>query len=216
MTNIVVKPVRGPRWTQKRLVDMLVDCYGPSSRGPIDVASVAEHVGVTPATVRRWLRRGDGPPSRVRATPPRQRIIQLQRASEEVEVRNERQYTYALEASGKVERGDTIPPWRTQGWLNEHTVAIVEVHGKPWHQVVVTKANHRAMTELGRRAKILDTVTVPNRFWAQVVAHNVMVRQQHWRVHPAKSELAIGRTQVWMADAPAVDLAALTVVPSPL
>lgn len=209
MTTTASRPVKGPRWTQKRFVDMLIDCYGPSPRGPIDVAAVADHVGVTPTTVRRWLHNPNRPPSRVRAGLPPGRITQLQRANDETETRNERQYRYALDAIDKVERDDTIPPWRTQGWLDEHTVAIVAIHGKPWHQVVVTKANHRALMALRLRADIIDTAVLPNRFWAQVIAHNVMVRQQNWRVHPAKRQLDIGRTQVWMADAPPVDLAAI-------
>jgi len=36
-----------------------------------------------------------------------------------------------------------------------------------------------------------------------------MSGQQAWRVHPTMQRLDAGRTQVWMADAPAVDLAAL-------
>ena len=51
---------------------------------------------------------------------------------------------------------------------------------------------------------------MPTRFHAQVLAHTVMVRQQAWRVHPTAQRLAAGRTQVWMADAPPLDLAALT------
>ena len=206
MTGSVGKPVRGPRWTQKRFVDMLVDCYGPSSRGPIDVAAVAAHVGVTPTTVRRWLKDDRGTPSRITAGLPRHRLPQLQRASEKVESRNEGRYLYALEAIDLVERGNIISPWQTQGWLAEHTVAVVEVHGKPWWQVAVTKANALAMMRLRGRGTILDTVAVPDRFHAQVLAHNVMLRQQNWRVCPAESQLSIGRTQVWMADAPAIDL----------
>lgn len=202
----VVTPARGPRWTQKRFVDMLIDCYGPSSRGPIDIAAVAAHVGVTPATVRRWLHNDRGAPSRVKTGVPRRRLTQIQRASEEVEERNEGRYRYALSAIAQIEAGQIIPPWREQNWLDDHLVVIVEIHGKPWHQVVVTKGNHRAMAALRRRARILQTEIVPHRFYAEALAHHVMVRQQHWRVHPAKSHLAIGRTQVWMADAPAVDL----------
>lgn len=204
--DTVVTPARGPRWTQKRFVDMLVDCYGPSSRGPIDIAAVAAHVGVTPAAVRRWLHNDRGAPSRVRAHLPRRRLTQIQRASEEVEERNEGRYRYALSAIGLIEAGQILPPWREQNWLDAHTVAVVEIHDKPWHQVVVTKGNHRAVAALRRRASILQSEVVPNRFYADALAHHVMIRQQHWRVHPAKSQLAIGRTQVWMADAPAVDL----------
>ena len=47
---------------------------------------------------------------------------------------------------------------------------------------------------------------MPTQFHAQVLTHAVMVRQRAWRVHPAIERLPVGRTQVWMDDAPAVDL----------
>ena len=100
-----------------------------------------------------------------------------------------------------------LPVWRQQGWLEQHTVAIIEIHGKPWLQVAITNANKRAMAELLRRGELTASATVPTRFHAQVLAHAVMTRQQAWRVHPTAQRLAAGRTQVWMADAPAVDLA---------
>ena len=50
---------------------------------------------------------------------------------------------------------------------------------------------------------------MPTRFDAQVLAHTVMTRQQAWRVHPTPEQLTQGRTNVWMADAPAVYLAEL-------
>ena len=65
------------------------------------------------------------------------------------------------------------------------------------------------MGELRRRGAMVDNLTVPTRFHAQVLAHAVMIRQQAWRVHPTAQRLAAGRTQVWMADAPPVDLSAL-------
>ncbi|EUA37971.1 hypothetical protein I549_4320 [Mycobacterium avium subsp. avium 2285 (R)] len=52
----------------------------------------------------------------------------------------------------------------------------------------------------------MDYIEVPTRFHAQVLAHSVMHRQQAWRVHPAAHLLSTGRTQVWMADAPPVQL----------
>ena len=109
----------------------------------------------------------------------------------------------------KVAAASILPAWREQGWLDQHTVAILEVHGKPWLQVAVTNANTRALGELRRRGKIVNSTTVPTRFHAQVHAHAVMTRQQAWRVHPTPQRLSAGRTQVWMADAPSMDLQAV-------
>lgn len=205
-----IRPVRGPRWTRKRLIGMLIDCYGTSPRGAVNVAAIANYAGVSPSTVRRWITCGHQKDRQRRPAIPKHRITQLQRGPELVERRNQQQYQHALDALGSL--GDeqaVLPVWRQQGWLNQHTVAIIEIHGKPWLQVAVTNANKRAMAELLRRGKLVASVTVPTRFHAQILAHAVMTQQQAWRVHPAPQRLAAGRTQVWMSDAPTVDIHAL-------
>jgi len=166
-TNAGAQPVPGPRWTRKRLVAMLIDCYGPTQRGAVDVDAVAQYAGVAPSTVRRWIGGGERA-NRRKPSIPKRRIAQLQRGPQIVERRNQQQYQYALEALGALgDENSILPAWRQQRWLNEHTVAIVEVKGKPWHQVVVTKANRRALDELHRRATVLDSVTLPTRFHTQ-------------------------------------------------
>ena len=206
--DAVIRPARGPRWTRKRLVAMLLDCYGPTPRGAVDVAAIAQYAGVSPSTVRRWLSRSQSGSRRLAI--PRHRLTQLQRGPAEVERRNEQQYQYALNALGSIDDVQSIlPAWRQQGWLDQHTVAILEIHGRPWLQVAVTNASERALGELRRRGTTVDNLIVPTRFHGQVLAHAVMVRQQAWRIHPTARRLSAGRTQVWMADAPPVDLAAL-------
>ena len=204
----VIRPARAPRWTRKRLTTMLLDCYGPTPRGAVDVAAIAHYAGVSPSSVRRWLSRPQ--PGSRRLAIPKHRLVQLQRGPEEVERRNEQQYRHALNALASIDDERSIlPAWRKQRWLDQHTVAIIAVHGRPWLQVAVTNASRRALGELHRRGATVDNVVVPSRFHAQVLAHAVMVRQQAWRIHPVAHRLSAGRTQVWMADAPAVDLAAL-------
>ena len=209
--NTVIRPARGPRWTRKRLIGMLLDCYGPTPRGAVDVAAVAEYASVSASTVRRWLSSGHPHGSSRRLAIPKHRIVQLQRGPAEVERRNEQQYQHALNALTSIDDERSIlPVWREQRWLDQHTVAIVEIHGKPWLQVAVTNAGVRALGELRRRGATVDNLTVPTRFHAQVLAHAVMIRQQAWRIHPTPQQLIAGRTQVWMADAPSIDLAGLS------
>jgi len=203
-----IRPSAAPRWSRKKLIGMLLDCYGPNPRGGVDVDAVAAYASVAPSTVRRWISKRHLPSRRIAI--PKRRLAQLQRGPAEVERRNEQQYGYALNALASIEDESTIlPAWREQGWLDPHTVAILAIHTKPWQQVAVTNGNERAVGELRRRGAIVTSVTLPTRFHAQVLAHAVMVRQRSWRVHPAPPYLAAGRTQVWMADAPPVDLAAL-------
>ena len=209
MAPCLVEPVRGPRWTRKRFITMLADCYGTTVTGDFDIGAVAEYAGVTTATVRRWISGDTNTNNRLAAAPPA-RIEQLQRGPEIVERRNQQQYDRALEALANLgDETSILPVWRQQGWLDEHAAAIVEIKGKPWRQVVITKANPRALTELRRRSEIVTSLTLPTRFHAQVLAHAVMMRQQAWRVQPSPERLAVGRTQVWMADAPAVPLGSL-------
>ena len=203
----VIRPARGPQWTRRRLVAMLLECYGPTPRGAVDVAAVAHYAAVSPSTVRRWLAKPAG--SR-RVAIPKRRLRQLQCGPPEVERRNEQQYRHALAALASIDdEAMIVPAWRKQGWLDQHSVVLLAIHHRPWHQVAVTNGNRQALGWVHRRGATLDNVVVPTRFHAIVLAHAVMVRQQAWRVHPAAHLLATGRTQVWMADAPAVDLATL-------
>jgi hypothetical protein len=118
----VIRPARGPRWTRKRLTAMLLDCYGPTPRGAVDVAAVAHYAGVSPSTVRRWLSRPE--PGGRRLAIPKRRLVQLQRGPEEVERRNEQQYRHALNALASIDDERSImPEWRKQGWLEQQTVA---------------------------------------------------------------------------------------------
>ena len=189
----MVRPAPGPRWTRRRLVAMLVECYGPTPRGALDVAAVAFYAHVAPSTVRRWL--STPPPGSRRPVIPQHRLVQLQRGPPEVERRNDQQYRHALAAIGSItDEGLILPEWRTQGWLHEHTVAIIAIHGRPWRQVAATNASRRALGEVHRRGATVDNLIVPTRFHAQVLAHTVMVRQQPWRIHPVAHRLSVGRT----------------------
>jgi len=102
-----IRPARGPRWTRKRLIGMLLDCYGPTARGSVDIAAVADYAGVSPSTVRRWISRRH-PQSRPLAI-PKHRIVQLQRGPAEIERRNEQQYQYA----GSPEDIRSLAHWRS-------------------------------------------------------------------------------------------------------
>ena len=111
-----IRPNAGPRWSRKRLIDMLLDCYGATNRNTVDAAAVAAYAGVTPSTVRRWISKRH-PPSR-RMAIPKHRIAQLQRGPADVERRNDQQYRYALNALASIEDESAIlPPWREQVFI---------------------------------------------------------------------------------------------------
>lgn len=203
----LVAVTKGPRWTRKRLIDMLIDCYGPSPRGAVNVTAVADYLSVSTSTVRRWL---TGANNR-RPPMPRRRIEQLQLGSADAEIDNEQQYRYALNAIADIAAGrSTNPYWGKHGWLDPHTVAVIELRDRPWRQVAFTKGE--SPQELRKRGTIIDTIIVPTRLHARVLVHIVMLTMRAWRVHPAAHRLTSrgGSTRVWMSDAPTVDLEALS------
>jgi hypothetical protein len=184
---------------------MLIDCYGPSPSNGVDFAAVAHYAGVSPATVRRWITAR--PQAGRRMVIPKSRLTQLQCAPAEVERRNQQRYEHALATLASIDDDESIlTAWRERRWLDQHTVAIVAIRGRHWLQVAITNGSKRALAELLRRGAMISASHVPTQFHAQVLAHAVMIRQQAWRVHPAFERLPVGRTQVWMNDAPAVDL----------
>ncbi|MFH5211555.1 hypothetical protein [Antrihabitans spumae] len=200
----------GPRWTRKRLVDMLGHCYGFTPRGAVDTAAVAEHLAVSQRTVQRWMRGTN----RQKAAIPAHRLHELLRAPAETELRSRQQAEYAREAIIQLAlpRGrGVLPAWRKQGWLEPHVVTVIEIVGHPWRQVVVSNGKARSIAETKRRGTLVDVARVPTRFHAVVLAHEVMESVTPWRVHPLPRILAQGRTQVWSRDAPAVDLSVIAV-----
>lgn len=206
-----IAAVKGPRWTRKRLVGMLIDCYGPSPRGAVAVAAVAAYAGVAESTVRRWIALGAGDSNNRRPAIPARRLTQLQLAPPDVEERSEQSLRLDLLAIANIAAGrDADPYWLEHGWLNEHTVAVIAVAGKPWRQVVNHGGSPRAITELRRRGTPIDSIAVPSRPHARVLAHAVMLTMRNWRVHPAEGMLKrAGSTMVWMDDAPPIDLAGI-------
>lgn len=197
--------VPGPRWTRKRLVDMLIECYGPSPRGAVDVTAVAEYAAVGESTVRRWISANGGANNRRPAIPAR-RLAQLQLGPVDIENRNTNDYLYALDAINKIAEGRVEASWRDQGWLSEHVVAVIAVAGKPWLQVVSSNQSRSSVADLRRRGTTVESVVVPTRHHAHALARAVMLTMHNWRVHPAAGVLKRGATMVWMGDAPQVDL----------
>jgi hypothetical protein len=225
-----VDPAPPPRWTHKRLIDMLTASYGTGPRGGANVAAIAEYAGVNPSTVHRWIARGATP---YKLAIPHERLLQLQLPPDIHEVRAIQQYEAALSAIDAIEDGKPWSQWMERGWLHPHVVSVVKLHGKPWHQVIVNRLNRsrpkakppagpiepapgggeinrlRAWQDLQRFRIPLSGVAVPHWFYAQVLARAVIVRQSWWRVYPLRNELPVGRTRVWMSDAPPVQLRAL-------
>jgi len=221
-----IEPAPGPRWTHKRLLTMLKDCYGTGPRGGVNVPAIAAATGVKPSTVYRWIAPGE---TQYRLTIPPGRLSELQLAPPMDEVRALQTYRHALMAIDAIEEGRPWTEWETQGWLLPHYVVITKLIGKPWQQIMATRAypsrerrnlqkpqqgagdinRLRAWENMRANDIVLGSVLVPNYFYAQVLVRAVIVRQWWWRVYPMRRELAVGRTRVWLSDAPPVKLRTL-------
>jgi hypothetical protein len=194
----------GPRWSRKRLIGML-DCHGPTARQcrrRRDRRTPASHRPRFAADLRATSQ------SRPVAI-PKHRIVQPSagrpRSSDATNsgtsTRSTRLHRSTMTPRSCRPGSNRVADQHTGPlWPSTQTVAAI----------AVTNASSRALAELRRRGATVAKLTLPTRFHAQVLAHAVMTRQQAWRVHPIPRRLAAGHTQVWMADAPPVDLAALT------
>ncbi|MEU6562584.1 hypothetical protein [Nocardia nova] len=199
----------GPTWTRGRLADTLGECYGRTSAGTVDIDAVAAAFTRAPATVRNWLRGTDGKPSAM----PTARLRELTTGGPRTEREADGKATYAREAIARIampkDRG-LNPQWRQQEWLDAHFVLLIQIHGRPWRQLMMTKRGNAA-DEARKRGEVIDQAVVPTKFHGDVLIHEVMARQAPWAVRPPRTALSVGRGQVWADDAPTIDLSALAV-----
>ncbi|MFD6356665.1 hypothetical protein [Nocardia tengchongensis] len=207
----------GPTWTRGRLAALLGEFYGRTPAGAVDVAAAARELKVHPRTVRRWL----GGPDDAAAAIPAERLEALTTAGLGRQAVTDRANLERMMLPGG--RG-MLPVWRESRWDEPHFVLLIQPHGHPWRQLILTRNGQTSTTaanvldqavyaaQLARkRGTLLDEVIVSNRFAGKVLIHNVMQRQKPWAIRPPKSALADarGRGQVWSDDAPEISLSAL-------
>lgn len=213
-----------PRWTRARLARYLGARYGWSRAGGVDAVAVGEDLGVSPATVRRWLGGGRGGKT---AQIPSQRLEQLGwapdvQAWEAAEDRERRRAVASLQTVRAFQRApqgqeagpvtaSMVESWKAKRWLEPHVVALVTLPER-LVQLVVARADLVAARGwslttaryLRRRGNVQQAVVVPTRFDAAMLVAAVLRRQGPWRAEGAAA--ISGRTQCWFDDAPPVDL----------
>lgn len=175
----------------------------------VDLAS-ADALGVSPRTVRRWLH--DRPD---RSGVPARRLEQLMtvlaptaatRRREELDLEQAEQGLSRIRMGAR--RGDHAQ-WANTGWLQPHTVAVLDLPDIGLRRVAVTRDSAATTARMRRGAVLLDQVTVSNRFAATVVRHQVLEQVFPWRVEAGPAVLAKGHTQVWLTSAPLPSLEVL-------
>lgn len=192
--------------SQAQLRRALASCFSPSVRGPIVVEFVAEELGVTPRTVRRWVRDG----GRTRAPIGRKALRQLQ-FGDALDARREAQKIdvahRSLEQVRKARRRRDIPEsWRSQQWLAEHRVVVVEHRPQALRQVVFTHNHSVRARDYEIKGEIIASIVVPTRFDAVITCGAITDAMQQWRLTPAIEYMPLSRTRCWSTLAPAVEL----------
>ena len=186
--------------------------FGVNSRGGPDTRAAAAALGVSQSTVYRWIRGQN----RWLAKAPAERLDQIARAGlppAEVLRHEEQGAQYAREAIERIalpkHRG-VLPAWREQNWLEPHLVAVVGIPGLRLRQIAVSRIAGRQLEDLRRRGAFLDYTTVPTRFHATILVHELLTQLRPWRIQ-APETVKQGRTQTWADDAPDTNLDALAV-----
>ena len=198
-----------PRWTKRQLEVAFAACYGTTGDGSVDIDYVAAAFGVTRRTVQRWLR---GSP-RKKAAIPAARLQQLQYPLPEIRRTEQQALANARTVLGGLDlpRGRGVrKEWRDRQWMDPHVVAMLRPRGSTsLLQVAISRGAPRPVAELRRRGSFEDFVTVPTRFHADVLVGEILGLVDSWRLYPDDRVVEAGRTRVWAAWAPPVDLSAI-------
>lgn len=200
---------REPLWTRSRLIRVMKLRYGVSSRGHVNAHTAAAELGVAPSTVRRWLAGRHGR-QLAHIPPPRlEHLLHLLRPSEERLADEEAQARYAREAIAALKlphQMGVLPSWEKSRWLEPHTVAVIHIRALRIRQIVITRSTPTTSRDLAKRGRVLDSTTVPTRFHATLLTHQILQDLTPWRFRPNPGDVVQGYTQAWLDDAPATDL----------
>lgn len=194
------KPPAEP-WGEGRLgrvLSLTYDAFG--KRGHVDAVRVSEQLGVTPGTVRRWVRAG---------LPARRRELFAARVlpNDPALEQERRELAYAREALTDIYGlgGPVNPAWQEQGWLEPHVLAVVEIDRLGICVPRIARADGDQKTRERMRAGggvIIDQDVFPNRFAAQVAKGELLALVAAWRVILPHGFINRGRTETWLKEAP--------------
>lgn len=186
------------------LVCWLWAAFAPRD-GSLNITRVAQGLGVSRATVRRWIRSNNPKLTRAQVARLHQRAILRGRGhylwpalDETSRARSELLHQAAIRNDELIrnEPERVAPTWQKDLTLDSHEVHIV--HYPKAHVYGVAVSNHpKTLPKLRRFGEILQTVTVPNKYAAIALKHEVLERMaQHRCIVPSRL-VPSGRTEVW-------------------
>jgi hypothetical protein len=121
----------------------------------------------------------------------------------------------AIERITSPDGAGVLPVWQERHWLEPHLVAVLELPAFRLRQVAVSRASDRTLSDLRKRGRVRSSTTVPTRFHATALAYELLQQIDPWRVQTPPGVVKQGRTQTWLASAPAPKLSELAVTAGP-
>ena len=194
-----------PAWTRARVARVMCLRFGFASDGGPDTAAAAAAMGVSRRTVQRWLHADHG--RSIAHIPLRRRdqLIALLQPAAETMAREEQQARYALKAIDGLRlprKMGVKPAWERQRWLEPHRVVVLEIPVRQLRirQLAIFRDVESRAKEVERRGKVIDQTTVPTRFHATVLVHEVLSEMEPWRFEAGDDQVVQGYTQAWMVE----------------
>lgn len=187
-------------WDEGRLGVVLSNGYEAfGRRGRVDAIAAAAEFGVSPSTVRRWVR--NGLPARRRSE-----IQAKTLPSSEMRAQERRELLHARESLWDIAgRGAPInSSWTEQGWLKPHLLVVVLLRHRGVCVVRLARADSLRAEErfTAGGGEVVEEIEFRNRFRAQVAKGELLEAVDDWRIIIPTGSLRPGRTQAWIADAP--------------
>lgn len=194
-------------YTVRQLREFLTVLYGGTQRTDSwypHTATVAKRRHVHPNSVRRWIKGELDDPAPI----PQARLrlllrgYQVTRATRTRE-HHERDRLEVMAQRQRLGRGrGNLKEYRRLGWLDPHSVLIIEDHNRPLRRITVTRANPTTVTRAIAGGHLVHTIREPDRFAAERTRHTILAAVDDDRIQLPRTRLDRGHTQVWLAGAP--------------
>jgi transcriptional regulator with XRE-family HTH domain len=209
-------------WTIEELRLAARLTFNPDGRDDLNVAALAEAVGVSDRQVRRWLS-GQARPTRETAQRLRAALLPpadvLQRQDDDA--RNARAALLELAGHDDIDSDGSAGAgfnartamWAERGWLDQHLLLVVAnpdlgytragaVFAAPTRVRALLETQPRPASLPQRQWQVLDAYATPTRFDAVLLRHAVLERMGPWRVSVNPSRMPKGHSDGWLFSAP--------------
>ena len=194
-------------YTVRQLREFLTVLYGgtqlPDGWYP-HTATVARRRHVHPSSVRRWINGeldhpAPIPEARLRLLLRGYQVTKATRTRE----RHEQERLEVMAQRQRLGRGrGNLDEYRRLGWLDPHSVLIIEDHNRPLRRITVTRASPATVTRAIAGGHLIHTIREPERFAAQRTRHAILTAVDDDRIQLPRTRLNRGHTQIWLAGAP--------------